>query len=156
MSDVRTQIADLMDEAIASDDPETVGRLWLLLEAIRDDAARASGEVAEHAAKVFEGHNLHRLRMEGAPPLVVTVPKSRSQWDKPALIDLVRRKAGEVDRLLSRDGEVESDVEVALRLVNDTLSISGGKVTGIRKLGHAADEFCVEATSPARIRIETL
>ena len=154
-TDLRTAIADLMDDAISSDDPETVGRLWLMLEAIRDDAARASGEVAEHAAKVFEGHSLYRLRLDDMPPLVVSVPKSRTQWDKPALIDLVRRKAGEVDRLLSREGAVETDVEVTLRLVADTLSIAGGKVTGIKKLGHAADEFCTETTPPARIRIET-
>lgn len=152
---VRTEIANLMDAALCSDDPEAVGRLWLMLEAIRDDAARASGEVAEHAAKVFEGHNLHRLRIEGMPPLVVNVPRSRTQWDKPALVDLVRRKAFEVDRLLSREGEVESDVEVTLRLVQDTLSIGGGKVTGIKKLGHASDEFATETVMPARIRIET-
>jgi hypothetical protein len=153
---VRSEIANLLDQAICSDDPEAVGRLWLMLEAIRDDAARASGEVAEHAAKVFAGHNLHRLRIEGMPPLVVSTPKSRTQWDKPGLLDLVRRKAGEVDRLLSREGEVESDVEVTLRLVSDTLSIGGGKVTGIRKLGHEPDEYCSESASPARIRVETL
>lgn len=153
--EVRTEIANLVDEALGSDDPERVGRLWLMLEAIRDDAARASGEVAEHAAAVFAGHNLHRLRIEGMPPLVVTTPRSRTKWDKDGLIDLVRRKAGEVDRLLSRDGEVETDVEVTLRLVTDTLSISGGKVTGLKKLGHAPDEFCQETTSAPRIRVET-
>lgn len=153
---MRTEVANLLDRALTADDPEMVVRLWWMVEAVRDDAARAVGEIAEHAAKVLAGHNLHGLRLEGLPPVVRYTPKTRTGWDKDSLFSLLQRKVGEVDRLLSRDGEVEGDAEVALRLVKDTLSVSGGKVTGLKKLGADPAEFCTETTGVERIRVETL
>lgn len=152
---LRSAIANLADEAICSDDPETVVRLWLMLEAIRDDAARAVAEVAEHGAKVLAGHDLYRLRIEGMPPVVRHTPKARNAWRKDELLGEVHRLVPQVDRLLSPSGEVEGDAEVAIRLVTDVFSLGGGKVTGLRKHGLDADEFCSVEVSPERLRIET-
>lgn len=154
--DARRLIADLERIATESDDPETVVRCWVQLEAIRDDAVTASKNVAEWGAQVLAGHGQYRLRVDDLPPVVRYTPKDRKEWRRDEIISVLRRLVPDTDRLMSPvTGEVEGDAEVLLRLVQDCISLGAGKVTGLRKHGLDPDEFSTTTPGVERLRIET-
>ena len=155
MTDPRQAIADILDTCLTADTPETCAQAWLALEAICDDARRARDEAGEWTAKVMQSANQYRTEANGTR-IVVSKPKARTAWRKDEVRTDLLRLVPKVDRLLSPAGEVEGDAEVAFRLVDECLSWSSAKVTGLKRYGLDADEYCQVTEKPATVKVEHL
>lgn len=72
----------------------------------------------------------------------------RTQWDKDALLAHATSRIVELPGVLTDEhGELHPPSAIASNVVaqlRNVVSISGGKVTGMRALGLAPDEFCKE------------
>ena len=153
-AEISEAIQAMANDALDSDDPDRVISVWLCLDAYKRELADAVASVGEHGALVLRGHDEYRWETQGHRVARHT-PKDRKEWRKPELKDELRRLVPKVDRVVSRStGEVEGDAEVALRLVDECLSWSAAKVTGLRKYGLDPDEFSVVTPKPETLRLE--
>ena len=153
-ADISQGIRELADRCLDSDDPERVVELWLSLDALVREASEARDLAGEHGAQVLRGHDQYRTEVHGRR-IVRHTPKPRTSWKKDELFTELLRLVPKVDRVRFRaTGAMEDDAEVALRLVQECLSVSSGKVTGLRKYDLDPDEFSVATVRPETLRVE--
>jgi len=69
------------------------------------------------------------------------VRADRRGWQHNRLANLVAEKALD-ERRVTRDGDVEAPHEAVLRVLMECVSISGWKLTGLRRLEVDPDEWC--------------
>lgn len=140
-------LAAIAEAAIDSDDLEVVAGALAALDTIAERLVGSKGsngyrdEVETHLLAVMDGHAETKVDIDGMRFTRKATRKRKAwKWDElfTHLTPAIRHKP----RLLHDDGEVEDDTARAVRILRDCLSLSAGKVTGLRDIGLDPDEFC--------------
>lgn len=103
-----------------------------------DEALRKEIQAQAGAKKIETAHG----------PVEIKQSTRRTQWDKDSLLAHATARIIELPGVLTDDeGEIRPPAAIASQVVaklKDVVSISGGKVTGMKALGLQVDEFCRE------------
>lgn len=103
-----------------------------------DDMLRKEIQANAGAKKIETAHGVVEIKQS----------TRRTQWDKDALLAHATARIIELPGVLTdEEGEIRPPAAIAAEVVaklRDVVSISAGKVTGMRALGLQPDEFCQE------------
>lgn len=113
---------------------------------LRDVKARAGEVYAGFEAAVLSEAGERSFVVPQFGRFEVKPRKKRTGWVWDRLVpDLVTyARVEEPRRVAPSTGEVESEGEVVARVMRDCVSMSGGKVTGLRARGIQPDAYCNE------------
>jgi hypothetical protein len=131
---------ELTEQCLSSDDIDEVARLFASIERATQHHKRRHADARAHLLAVMQGHNL-KLHDSPVGRIEVKGSKARKSWKWDDLIPAIVAKVKD-NRLLRDSGEVEAPEATAARLLRECVGMSYGKVTGLRKYGLDADEYC--------------
>lgn len=145
-------VTEAIEEALVSDDLDKVALLYAQAKERTDAWRKATGEIEKHLHAVMEGHGVKRHELAGIGMVEASRRTKRTGWRHDDLLGDIARKVADNRRLLD-SGELEPAEWVMARLVTKCLSLSGGKVTGLREVGLQVDEYCEVGESEPSVRL---
>lgn len=154
MTDIATNPADAVDAALVSDDLDTVALLYAQAIDRRDTWRRVVSDIEAHLHQVMEGRGVKRYELTGIGMLEANRRTKRTGWRHDELLGDIARAVPNHRPVLA-DGDIEPAEWTMARLVPKCVSLSGGKVTGLRELGLQADEYCQVGESEPQVRLVT-
>lgn len=136
--------AEMVEEAYRPDVPVEI--LARILVAIRDERAGLATLARRVTTDLLAEMPDRTLEVDGLGQVTARASKRRTAWDTDSLVAaIVARLADEPGVFFDDEGGMRPYAaighNVAARL-RECLSISGGKVTGLKALGIDADEYC--------------
>lgn len=144
--------ADHIDEAwsdaLLAETPDAVAAQLALLDDIGRHLRDRRAAVEEHLVAVMDGHETAALVLSDGTRVERHRKSSRKGWDHEGAASAVLRYVPAATRELNpQTGAVESDAEVAVRLVRECASISSWKKRLTEITGTSMDEWCSESWS---------
>lgn len=140
----------ITEHALLSDDPDVVAGALEALDDLGRELRESRAQVEEHLIAVMDGHDMASLITQRGSRVERKRSASRRGWDHDGATQAVLRHVDSVKREMDPEtGEVESDAEVAVRLLRECASIGSWKKRLTELTGTSMDEWCSESWTDA-------
>lgn len=130
----------LADEANADD----VALCLYDMASVKRLAGRVYADMERHYLSLCSDPSDRKREVLGVGLVEVRKRTKRTGWRMDELIPVVVARALDERKADEETGEIEREAVAVARAMRECLSISTGKVTGLRARGIQPDEFCLE------------